>query len=291
MNRPTIRTRSEGFTLIELLVVIAVIALLVSILMPTLSGAKGLAQQVYCATNMKQLGLTFGMYADDNDEYLPMVEPWDSTYPTWTTYIQANKPVAWYMRQEWFRMAHPYMKAHPVSFLDVVPEDIDSDLTDRLWNLGRQLPVFDCPTTKNNVTSDHNGKPFDYIILGNSSATGCPQWDETGFPTAYHRLTDMDPDDLLLGEHLATEGYFPHGGPCEGEEYWLAQAAYSKQTLSVWPQYSPGYHHNYGMNILFPDNRVEWHGRKDYQPNCLEPGEIDWVGGAELMVYNIRQGD
>ena len=55
----------KGFTLIELLVVIAIIALLVSILLPALTGARRSAWTVVCASNMKQMGYGIVMYGND----------------------------------------------------------------------------------------------------------------------------------------------------------------------------------------------------------------------------------
>jgi len=59
----------KGFTLIELLVVIAIIALLMSILMPAMNRVKKQARTVACLAQMKQWGLWFSMYAEDNDGY------------------------------------------------------------------------------------------------------------------------------------------------------------------------------------------------------------------------------
>jgi len=61
------KRRTSGFTLIELLVVIAIIALLMSILMPALQRVKDQAKSVACISKLKQWGLFFSMYAEDND--------------------------------------------------------------------------------------------------------------------------------------------------------------------------------------------------------------------------------
>ena len=69
-------TRSTlRFTLIELLVVIAIIAILVSMLLPALSTARESGRRTACLNNQKQTGLTLHMFANDNDEALPLGAP------------------------------------------------------------------------------------------------------------------------------------------------------------------------------------------------------------------------
>ena len=61
------------FSLIELLIVVAIIAILAGLLMPVLSSSRGNARKISCVGNLKQIGITYINYCDDNAEQTPPV--------------------------------------------------------------------------------------------------------------------------------------------------------------------------------------------------------------------------
>lgn len=71
------QVKQHCFTLIELLVVIAIIAILAAILLPALQNARGRGKSAGCQNNLKQIGYAFMQYANDNQEWGPLIGPND----------------------------------------------------------------------------------------------------------------------------------------------------------------------------------------------------------------------
>src|SRR3954471_15423650 len=86
-------TKRNGFTLIELLVVIAIISILAAILFPVFGRARENARRSSCLSNIRQVGMAFMQYVQDNDERFPF-----------------NKTNAT-CQQSWVYAAQPYLKS------------------------------------------------------------------------------------------------------------------------------------------------------------------------------------
>lgn len=128
----------NAFTLIELLVVIAIISLLVSILLPSLTKAKELAQSVVCAANLRAQGYAINLYVQDSDMYPPSYGAGWGTHNNWKNilinegYIAGGEPGPALGSITWADWYHNYHSEGTFKFFDCPAWDSSTTLSSLL---------------------------------------------------------------------------------------------------------------------------------------------------------------
>jgi prepilin-type N-terminal cleavage/methylation domain-containing protein len=243
--------KSRGFTLIELLVVIAIIAILASLLLPTLAQSKEEARRAKCKSNLRQLGIALILYCQDNEEtpmstYSPSLMR-DLLLPSVIS-VRASKESYYNVES----MA-PYIPGIRVTFEDVAVSG--------LWW---------CPSIKPPSAADVSSQARGWGFITTSYAYfGRSDLFRTGFAS---RPNDLPGNRLEPARLLMTDQLF----------LWNADSAYYyNHGKRPWGGDKP-YPSVAGLNQLFCDGSVVWKNGKRFDVTKLTPSnyEIGWVKGA-----------
>ncbi len=179
--------RHAAFTLIELLVVISIIALLISILLPSLAAARKSARTIQCLSSQKQIGLTVQLYADDNTGYV----------------VPAERP-------------NPFAASPAQATFHVLLNPYIAGANETRWEiyLNRDTNLFwSCPEWEAIPDTDTRpGYGVNVFLNAPDQFWGAVNWDVFWASTAYTRLDDMPAagKHVLLGDavdfHLSNNG-------------------------------------------------------------------------------------
>jgi prepilin-type N-terminal cleavage/methylation domain-containing protein/prepilin-type processing-associated H-X9-DG protein len=255
----------KAFTLIELLVVIAIIAILASLLLPTLSRAKVSAKNLECLNNLKQLAVCWHGYALDNSDVLVPNNSVEGFVPT-TNDTDITSSLA--AGASW-TMDHPRTDTTPINIINGM-----------LFPYNTSVAIYHCPSDLS-VVEDANGNPLPGGQLRfrsynmSQSINGYPQFD-TNLMLQIPCFTKL------------TEINNPNTSSCmvfvDVLEQEIIDSQFGMPTLPYYPDPDewwdiPANRHNQGANFAAADGHVEhwkWAVPKVYQgwlPQDVAPGE------------------
>lgn len=281
----------RGFTLIELLVVVAIIAVLISILLPSLRAARKLAKRVVCASNMRQLGIGMFSYATEMEDWI-IGAPNGSGFPAWDQTERSDRlpTTVW----DWANPMTPYLGRSA--------QDLPHDRFERMFK--SRLGVFQCPESSESMTA-FRGVPLEHpffvqpsnsyvtlykFLLVGGSTTGIQQaapyqvdwwtrpatWDTVSPDDYMPRIEKVGPTsrkffmldgarfvtrqdqwnyDAFLGRHFGSGSYASSGPVFKGSQEFGTE-------LDTANGRRRSYRHPSGsilaLNALFFDGHVDW---------------------------------
>jgi prepilin-type N-terminal cleavage/methylation domain-containing protein/prepilin-type processing-associated H-X9-DG protein len=253
----------KAFTLVELLVVIAIIALLMAILMPALQKAREQGKRAVCLTHLRQLGLAWIMYAEDNDGLMvngctrvnpgyPFTETVDGITRTW--------------HEQCWVSGLPLM-SNP----GVTEEDCKKAIKDgALYKYCEDYRLYACPTKKKTEF-------ITYSICDSMN----------GFPTLPWVNEMPNTKSLLSLKKTDRRIVFADEGGIIGKESYTV--FYDEETW--WDK--PSERHSNGMNFSFADGHSEYWKWQDKRTIELAKSNVSIYGtpgNGNQDLYRLQMG-
>jgi len=224
---------TPGFTLLELLVVIAIIALLAALLVPALKTARDKARAAQCSSNMKQFGMAFQMYADQNSGWLP--NNWFDDSYNWESMLVDNPQGGNYFgSQNDLRSRNPVGPVIRVSTRLLCPTTVAHCIT---GPLGQVVQLSD----------PHNQWGYSYNHL-----RGSISWQANGWPWSNTALLGVDTRVLYQTPSKYIIMADGNGANWNPDDWDATTGDLSSYNYPIQPV------HGSGVNALFLDGHVQY---------------------------------
>lgn len=231
--------RTHGFTLVELLVVIAIIAILASLLLPTLSQAKEEGRRARCKSNLRQWGLAVQIYAADNEDRLmcTVVENGAIHPPVLLTTIGTNSQC--------------------LNIPTILPYFSKKNQTDMEYD-----NVYYCPSIKRPTVQEirTEASSWGHISMSYFYMARVMDWP----PGTINRPDLLTNKELNANLLLMTDWLYYWSG---GQSFYYnhgSRPLTAEKTLKGFA----------GANQLYGDGHVQWKGAKKYNLQAIEAGGI-----------------
>ena len=252
----------RGFTLVELLVVIGIIALLISILLPSLNAARRQATRIACSANLRSIGQAYQMYANEYKGAYPPVQMWHWPNGNWGNPWYGPTPASapWTPRPDGAGLLF-VLKQAPDYRIFYCPSMTDINWTD----LAEQGPYWErvIQGDMTGLSAAHNGYFHDANWYNQWGDMNHPaNRGENGVPAPVARRIDDKGDRVLATDIMI---YNPPGSAGVAEE------GFCNHRLSTGRKRPNNPDTNItvifeGGNILYNDGHAEWRNTSDTQP-------------------------
>jgi len=233
--------RTKGFTLVELLVVIGIIALLISILLPSLNRARETANRVKCSSNLRQMGQAILLYSNENK----------GAYPR--TYYTGGFALIPDPTNTGFGQTDPF----PAVATNTVINNVPSCIYLLLRTEDITAEVFTCPSS--NATKDTYGGGtntslnhvnFQNIGLNLSYSYANPFADTSAVGSGFKMNSSMEPTFALASD------INPGISSANNQDQVTAVTTASSSTQMRLG--NSNNHNKDGQNVLYADGHVEF---------------------------------
>lgn len=192
----------RAFTLVELLVVVAIIALLVSILLPTLNKAKAAAKMVMCQTNLHAIGKAAYLYAAENDDYIPRGMALPNNDPS-------NINFGYY---QFAGRLSPYVGGPVVPLSDADEDDEYEEMYNVFYDAFKHIPAYRCPSFQDPeyvLTYVVNARRMERNPASGDTETGVSQLFKLPVPPAeVLYIGELNPVTLLATDYFGAYDFF-----------------------------------------------------------------------------------